>query len=108
MNTTIKELAEMNGAKMAEPLCGNELVSFKVLRSGNIEVGVADGSTMTVASRSNAGDGPLPPDFITAERFLEVVGKYAALPVGASPEGRKFIRRAALDPAGRPCMRFSE
>jgi hypothetical protein len=36
------------------------------------------------------------------------MGRYAALPIGARPEGRKFFRRSAIAADGKRCLRFSE
>jgi hypothetical protein len=104
----VKSLANEAGATLAPALSGRELVSFEVMRGGDIAVETADGSKFTVASRRHARDGVVPSGVATAEDFLQIMGRHAALPIGARPEGRRFIRRTAIAADGKPCLRFSE
>lgn len=104
----IKELAEISGATLAPHLPGRELISFEVLTCGDVAVHLADGSKQTIAARRRAGDGVLPSCVVTAETFVDLMGRYASLPLGARLEGRQFIRRNAIAADGKPCIRFSE
>jgi hypothetical protein len=104
----LKEIAEISGATLAPALPGGELISFKVLRSGDIAIELADGTKATIASQRHLDGQTAKPNVFTAETFLDLMGRYAALPIGAQPEGRRFIRRSAVAADGEPCIRFSE
>jgi hypothetical protein len=104
----IQELAVSVGAALAAPITGRELVAFEVMRGGDIAVEIADGSKFTIASRRHARETVVPSDIATAEDFLQIMGRHAALPIGARPEGRRFIRRTAIAADGKSCVKFSE
>jgi len=106
--STIKELAENSGATLAPELPGRELISFEILRSGDIAIELSDGTKTSILARRHLDGAALPPRVVTAEGFLDLMGRYAALPIGARPEGRRFIRRTAIAADGKPCLRFSE
>ena len=104
----VKSLANEVGATLAPALSGRELVSFEIMPGGDIAVEIADGSKFTIASRRHTRETVVPSDVVTAEDFLQIMGRHAALPIGARPEGRRFIRRAAIAADGKTCLRFSE
>src|SRR5215211_5754683 len=106
--STIKDLAKSSGATLAPALPGRELVSFEVLQCGDIAIELADGTRTSILSRRHLDGVACPPRVFTAEAFLDLMGRYAALPIGARPEGRRFIRRTAIAADGKTCLRFSE
>ena len=68
---------------------------------------LADGTKTSILTRRHACGAILPSHVVTAETFLDLMGRYAVLPIGVSPEGRRFIRRTAIADGNR-CLRFTE
>jgi hypothetical protein len=104
----IKSIASEVGADLAPPLSGRELVTFKILQSGNVHVALADGTTYIIAARRHAGDDVLPCDIVTAENFIELLALDVELPIEGPVVGRRYFRRAATGTAGERCIHFSE
>jgi hypothetical protein len=105
----VSEIARNVGASLAQKAESTELVSFEILRNGNISVERRDGEKFTIAAARHAPCGTeLPRNILLAEQFLKIVGPLTTVALGARPEGRRFFQRMARDPDGKPCVRFSE
>jgi hypothetical protein len=103
----VASMAVEAGARLPQGLPASELVAFEVRPGGAIAVELADGTKTNIASERQASAAFFPAFVIGAETFLRWMGRYASLPIGASPVGRRFVRRSAVV-GGKPCVRFSE
>jgi len=107
LNETVKRIADSSGAILPAALRATELVSFEVLQSGEVEIELADGTKCIIVTHRHSGAYKFSAG-VTAEDFISLVGRFAVLPIGARPEGRRFIRRNAIAADGTRCVRFTE
>jgi hypothetical protein len=103
----VNRLADEIGATLSPTLPASEVVSFEALRDGTIAIDLANG-TRTVILPDHRANAAIPSNILGAESFLRWMGRYAAIPIGVNPVGRKFFRRASIAADGGRCVRFAE
>jgi hypothetical protein len=76
----VMAIATGAGAALSPKLDPRELVSMKILSTGEVLVKLADGSTFTITTAREI-TSPIRPGALTAEKFLEMIA--AQLPINA-------------------------
>jgi hypothetical protein len=94
-NNLVASIAAEAGAHLPEAL------------PGCVAVELADGTQTRILSERHESAAFFPSMVVGAETFLKWMGRYAILPLGASPVGRRFVRRS-ITVDGVTGVRFAE